>query len=67
LSNLVTSKTIYARIDRPAGIVTFAAQKDPEIILNSWSNGINSLLELIVKSTHLITKEEMVHTIAQTV
>lgn len=61
LSELVTKKTIYARIDRPAGIINFQAKKNPNEVLNEWSNNINSLLGLIVKTTHLITKEEMVH------
>ncbi|CAJ0870707.1 2462_t:CDS:10 [Entrophospora sp. SA101] len=62
LSKLVVSKTIYAKIDRPAGIVSFAEPKDPNQVLNDWSNNINSLLGLIEKTCHLITKEEMLHT-----
>ena len=65
MSNLVTAKTIYARIDRPAGIISFVARKDPSAVLNEWSQDINSLLGLIVKTTHLIAKEEMVGTITQ--
>ncbi|KAI8924944.1 hypothetical protein BC831DRAFT_463209 [Entophlyctis helioformis] len=63
LSNLVVNKTIYARINRPAGIINFVSPKDPNTILNDWSQNINSLLELIVKTNHLITKEEMIHSI----
>ncbi|CAJ0650772.1 14813_t:CDS:2 [Entrophospora sp. SA101] len=65
LSKLVVSKTIYAKIDRPAGIVSFAEPKDPNQVLNDWSNNINSLLGLIEKTCHLITKEEMLHSIAR--
>ncbi|KAJ3031163.1 26S proteasome non-ATPase regulatory subunit 12 [Rhizophlyctis rosea] len=67
LSNLVVNKTIWAKIDRPAGIVTFVPRKDPNTTLNEWSTNINSLLELIVKTTHLITKEEMVHSITKVI
>ncbi|KAL2911978.1 proteasome regulatory particle subunit [Polyrhizophydium stewartii] len=67
LSNLVVEKTIYAKIDRPAGIVSFVPRKDPNAILNEWSHNINDLLDLIVKTGHLITKEEMVHSIKQTI
>ncbi|KAH6562853.1 hypothetical protein BASA50_003039 [Batrachochytrium salamandrivorans] len=67
LSHLVVDKTIHAKIDRPAGIVSFVARKDANTILNEWSHDINSLLELIVKTGHLITKEEMVHSITQTI
>ncbi|KAJ1550672.1 hypothetical protein HK096_005653 [Nowakowskiella sp. JEL0078] len=50
LSNLVTSKMIYARIDRPAGVVSFETRKEANAILNDWASNINQLLELIVKT-----------------
>jgi len=65
LAKLVESKTIYAKIDRPAGIISFAAPKDANQVLNDCSNNINSLLGLIEKTCHLITKEEMLHSIAR--
>ncbi|KAI9364761.1 PCI domain-containing protein [Pilaira anomala] len=65
LSKLVVSKTIYARIDRSAGIINFQTKKDANEILNDWSSDINSLLNLIEKTCHLISKEEMVHSIAK--
>lgn len=61
LSELVTKKTIYARIDRPAGIVSFIQTKDPSEILNDWSMNLTNLMTLVSKTTHLINKEEMVH------
>jgi len=63
LSRLVVDKTIYAKIDRPAGIINFVPSQTPEALLNSWSRNVNSLLNLMEKTTHLITKEEMVHSI----
>jgi 26S proteasome regulatory subunit N5 len=60
LSNLVVNKTIFARLDRLSGIVTFEAKKDANTVLNEWSNTVHSLLDLIVKTNHLITKEEMI-------
>ncbi|KAI8884547.1 PCI-domain-containing protein [Backusella circina FSU 941] len=65
LSKLVVSKTIFARIDRSAGIVNFQTKKDANQTLNDWSSDINSLLNLIEKTCHLISKEEMVHSIAK--
>jgi 26S proteasome regulatory subunit N5 len=62
---LVVSKTIYAKIDRLAGIISFQRNQDPNEVLNEWSGNINDLLELIGKTGHLITKEEMVHRIAK--
>ena len=67
ISSLVVNKTIYARIDRLAGIVSFVPRKDPNTILNEWSQNINSLLDLIVKTNHLIAKEEMVNSITKVI
>jgi len=61
LSDLVTSKTVYAKIDRPAGIVVFRPSKDSSDTLNEWSRDISELMNLLNKTTHLITKEQMVH------
>ncbi|KAG0244500.1 PCI domain-containing protein [Mortierella sp. GBAus27b] len=67
LSKLVVSKTIYAKIDRPAGVVSFAKSKHPNEVLNEWSQDINSLLGLIEKTCHLITKEEIIHSITKVI
>lgn len=61
LSDLVTSKTVFAKIDRPAGIVVFRPTKDSSDTLNEWSRDISELMNLLNKTTHLITKEQMVH------
>ena len=61
LSNLVVNKTVQAKIDRLEGIVYFKKQQDPNDVLNDWSYNINSLMQLVNKATHLITKEEMIH------
>lgn len=61
LSDLVTSKTVYAKIDRPAGIVVFRPPKDASDTLNGWSRDVSELMNLLNKTTHLITKEQMVH------
>jgi 26S proteasome regulatory subunit N5 len=63
LSKLVSSKTIYGKIDRVDGIVTFRRHQQPDEVLNSWAGNIHSLLDLIAKTKHLITKEEMLHQI----
>ena len=59
ISDLVTSKTIYARIDRPAQIVSFEKKSDADEVLNEWSGNMKSLLGLLERIDHLITKEEM--------
>jgi 26S proteasome regulatory subunit N5 len=57
LCKLVTDKTIYARIDRPTGIITFKARKSPNVVLNDWSGDIDKMLGLVEKTSHLIAKE----------
>lgn len=59
ISDLVTSKTIYAKIDRPARLVNFAKPRDADDVLNEWSSDMKSLLGLLERIDHLITKEEM--------
>lgn len=59
ISELVTSKTVYAKIDRPARIVSFAKPRDADDILNEWSHNMRSLLGHLERIDHLITKEEM--------
>jgi 26S proteasome regulatory subunit N5 len=56
---------VFARIDRLSGVITFETRKDVNSLLNEWSQTVHSLLDLIVKTTHLITKEEMVHSITK--
>lgn len=61
LSSLVEKKTIWAKVDRLIGIVNFSAQKDPNEVMNDWSRNIDSLMQLVCKTNHLINKEEMIH------
>jgi 26S proteasome regulatory subunit N5 len=50
LSRLVVDGTIWARIDRPAGIVNFRAKRSAEDIMNDWSSDMQKLLSLVEKS-----------------
>ncbi|XVF56418.1 hypothetical protein PTKIN_Ptkin06aG0119100 [Pterospermum kingtungense] len=61
LSEMVVSKALVAKIDRPMGIVCFQVAKDSNEILNSWAANLEKLLELVEKSCHQIHKETMVH------
>ncbi|KAL2551486.1 26S proteasome non-ATPase regulatory subunit 12-like protein A [Forsythia ovata] len=61
LSDMVVSKALIAKIDRPMGIVCFQTAKDSNDILNSWSMNLEKLLDLVEKSCHQIHKETMVH------
>lgn len=59
ISQLVTAKTVYAKIDRPARVVSFAKTRDADEVLNEWSGSMKGLLGLLERIDHLITKEEM--------
>ncbi|XP_075230968.1 regulatory particle non-ATPase 5 [Lycorma delicatula] len=61
LSNMVVSKSVQAKTDRPAGIVSFTTMKDPNDVLNDWSNHLSALMKLVNNTTHMINKEQMVH------
>ncbi|KAH1038191.1 hypothetical protein J1N35_039934 [Gossypium stocksii] len=61
LSEMVVSKALVAKIDRPVGIVCFQVAKDSNEILNSWAVILEKLLDLVEKSCHQIHKETMVH------
>ena len=60
---MVTKKQVYARIDRPKGIITFAPPKSPNELLDDWSGDISTLLNLLEGTCHLVHKENMVHKI----
>ncbi|KAL3272938.1 hypothetical protein HHI36_014396 [Cryptolaemus montrouzieri] len=61
LSQMVVSKSVEAKTDRPAGVVHFQQTKDPSDFLNDWAHDLSSLMQLVNKTTHLINKEECVH------
>ncbi|XP_042021394.1 26S proteasome non-ATPase regulatory subunit 12 homolog A-like [Salvia splendens] len=61
LSDMVVSKVLVAKIDRPLGMICFQAAKDSNDILNLWSSNLEKLLEIVEKSCHQIHKETMVH------
>jgi len=61
LSELVCAKFVYARIDRPAGTIKFGKKQTYTDRLNSWSDNITKMLDLVENTSHLIQKEQMVH------
>jgi 26S proteasome regulatory subunit N5 len=63
---MVVSKAIAARIDRPAAVICFGKQKQPEELLNNWSNNISKLLGLVEKATQQIAKESMLNKVQLT-
>jgi len=61
ISDLVTGKSIFAKIDRPKGIISFNKRKDPNEFLNEWSSNVSNLLDLVENTCHLIHRENMIH------
>lgn len=59
-------KALWARIDRPARIVSFAKPKDANTSLNGWATNVTSLLDIVEKTCHLVHRETMVHSIGAT-
>ncbi|KIM47820.1 hypothetical protein M413DRAFT_439500 [Hebeloma cylindrosporum] len=50
LARLVVSGTVWAKIDRPAGIVNFRSKRGAEEIMNDWSSDMQKLLGLVEKA-----------------
>jgi len=61
LADMVVAGSVNAKTDRLEGIIDFSQQQDPLENLNEWSSNTNKLMDLVMKTTHLINKEEMVH------
>lgn len=61
LSEMVSDKDVYAKIDRPAGIVNFKQPKPATETLTDWGNNVSTLLATMENTCHLINKEKMVH------
>lgn len=59
VSELASSKQIYVKIDRPAGVVNFMQPKAAPDVLSDWGADIDQVLNLIERTTHLIQKEYM--------
>ena len=60
LRDLVTAKDLWARVDRPAGVVLFRRRQKPAQVLTSWGADLSRVLALVERTTHLIRKERMV-------
>lgn len=53
---------IYARIDRPAGIVRFGKPSDAAVLLDQWARQIGDLITLVDDTCQLINHEQIAHT-----
>lgn len=53
-------KSLWAKIDRPAQIVSFLKPKDADALLNGWAADVSSLLDIVERTCHLVHREKMV-------
>lgn len=63
ISELVVSKMIFAKIDRPKGIISFRPIREAGELLDTWSHSIGELLDVMEKTSHLVQRETMLHQI----
>lgn len=61
VAHMVSDLALYCKIDRPAGIVTFAQPKPADEVLSDWASDISKMLNLVEMTCHLINKENMIH------
>ena len=61
LSEMVSTKQLYGKMDRPAGIISFVRPQPATEILHTYANDLSSLLQLVEKTCHMISKENMIH------
>jgi len=61
IGRMVVAGSIYAKIDRPHGIVSFRKPQTPSDVLNEWAGDIDSLLKIVENTCHLIERENMIY------
>jgi hypothetical protein len=55
------AEPLYARIDRPAGTISFRKTQPAEAVLTAWTSDIGEMMQLVERTKHLIDREKMVH------
>jgi len=61
LSEMVSTKQLYGKIDRPRGIIEFQRPQAAAEVLNTYAADLSQLLQLVERTTHQINKEIMTH------
>lgn len=61
MMELVQTKSLYAKIDRIEGLVVFQRSKNPTEVVAHWNDGVQKLVDLLEKTSHLVVKERMMH------
>eukprot|EP00591_Stephanopyxis_turris_P000414 CAMPEP_0195525192 /NCGR_PEP_ID=MMETSP0794_2-20130614/25494_1 /TAXON_ID=515487 /ORGANISM="Stephanopyxis turris, Strain CCMP 815" /LENGTH=484 /DNA_ID=CAMNT_0040655589 /DNA_START=107 /DNA_END=1561 /DNA_ORIENTATION=+ len=55
------AEPLYARINRPAGIISFNQIQPAEQVLTAWTSDIGQMMQLVERTKHLIDREIMVN------
>lgn len=61
LSEMVVGGKVFARIDRPAGVVSFAEPRSATTALNAWASDVSRLLGLVDRACHIASMEVQNH------
>lgn len=61
IMTLVSSKSIYAKIDRVEGVVVFHKAKQCSDVVKQWNDDVQKCVQLIDRAAHLVVKERMLH------
>jgi len=59
LCKLINNKSIFAKIDRPNGIITFRKKSTSHNKLDDWRSDLNAIMNKLDQTCHLITKEAL--------
>merc|ERR1712137_608063 len=51
------AEPLFARIDRPAGIISFRQTQPAEAVLTAWTSDIGQMMQLVERTKHLIDRE----------
>lgn len=66
LAGMVSDKkALWAKIDRPAKIVSFSKPQDADATLNGWASNVTQLLDIVERTCHLVHRETMVHSLGE--
>jgi 26S proteasome regulatory subunit N5 len=65
LMAMVSTKSIYAKMDRIDAVVVFEKQATPVDVETQWNKGVDQIATLVDRMCHLVSKERMISSSAQ--
>jgi len=64
VSELVTTNMIWARIDRPKGIISFRKRQNANELMDNWSSNVKELLTKLDQCSHSVHRELVANKVA---